>query len=357
MEIQRKEKSMAYQGWSDFRSDTVTRPTAEMRKAMSEAEVGDDVLGDDPTVIRLQELAAELMGKEAGLFVPSGTMGNTIALMVHGCRAKEVLVEEKCHIYNFECGNISHLAGAVPRPLPSDRGMIALADLESNFRGIGAAHLAPTAGICLENTHNYHGGAVIPIEYIESVAGFARSRDLFLHLDGARIFNAAAFLKIEARRIARPFDSVMFCLSKGLAAPVGSMLVGTREFIGEAHSVRKQLGGGMRQAGVLAAAGTIALQKMRLRLEDDHRRARRLSDGIAEIPGLAIRPADVQSNIVIFHVRSTAIDPVTLTQMMKENRVLALPFGIGRVRMVVHNDIDDADVDRAITCLKKTMSA
>ena len=357
MKVQRKEKNMSYQGWSDFRSDTVTRPTVEMRKAMAEAEVGDDVLGDDPTVIRLQELAAELLGKEAGLFVPSGTMGNTIALMVHECRAKEVLVEEKCHIYNFECGNISHLAGAVPRPLPSDRGMIAVADLESNFRGVGAAHLAPTAGICLENTHNYHGGAVMPIEYIEAVADFTRSRNLFLHLDGARIFNAAAFLKIDARRIAQPFDSVMLCLSKGLAAPVGSMLVGSREFIGKAHSVRKQLGGGMRQVGILAAAGMIALRQMRLRLEDDHRRARRLADAIAEIPGLAIRPTDVQSNIVIFRMLSTAINPVTLTQGMKENRVLALPFGTGRVRMVVHNDIDDVDIDRAIACLKKTMPA
>lgn len=348
---------MSYQGWADFRSDTVTRPTAEMRKAMAEAEVGDDVLGDDPTVIRLQELGAELMGKEAGLFVPSGTMGNTVALMVHGCRAKEVMVEEKCHIYNFECGNIAHLAGAVPRPLPSDRGMIALADLETNYKGIGAAHLVPTAGICLENTHNYHGGAVMPVEHIEAVAGFARSRNLFLHLDGARIFNAAACLGIDACRIARPFDSVMFCLSKGLAAPVGSMLVGSREFIGEAHSVRKQLGGGMRQAGILAAAGMIALQKMRLRLEDDHRRARRLAEAIAEIPGLVIRPADVQSNIVIFRMQSTAIDPVVLIGKMKENRVLALPFGSGRVRMVVHNDIDDADIDRAIACLRTATPA
>jgi threonine aldolase len=348
---------MSYQGWSDFRSDTVTRPTAEMRKAMAEAEVGDDVLGDDPTVIRLQELAAELTGKEAGLFIPSGTMGNTIALMVHGCRAKEVMVEEKCHIYNFECGNMSHLAGAVPRPLPSDRGMIALADLESNFKGIGAAHMAPTAGICLENSHNYHGGAVMPMEYMEAVAAFARSRHLFLHLDGARIFNAAAFLKVDVRRIAQPFDSVMFCLSKGLAAPVGSMLVGSRGFIDEAHSVRKQLGGGMRQVGILAAAGMIALQKMRLRLEDDHRRARRLADAIAEMPGLSIRPSDVQSNIVIFTVRSNAIDSNSLIRRMKEDRVLSLPFGTGRVRMVVHNDIDDADIERAITCLKKTMPA
>ena len=343
---------MSYQGWSDFRSDTVTRPTAEMRKAMVEAEVGDDVLGDDPTVIRLQELAAELTGKEAGLFVPSGTMGNTIALMVHDSRAKEVLLEEKCHIYNFECGNISHLAGAVPRPLPSDRGKIALADLENSYKSLGDAHRAPTAGICLENTHNYHGGAVMPMEYVETVASFARARGIFLHLDGARIFNAAAFLKIDALRIARPFDSVMFCLSKGLAAPVGSMLVGSSEFIREAHRARKGLGGGMRQVGVLAAAGMIALQTMRLRLEEDHRRAVRLAEAIAEIPGLSIRADEVQSNIVIFSTSAGTDAPTVLIRELKENRVLALPFGPGRVRMVVHNDIDDNDVNRAITCLR-----
>ncbi len=342
---------MSYQGWSDFRSDTVTRPTPAMRKAMAEAEVGDDVLGDDPTVIRLQELAAAAVGKEAALFVPSGTMGNTIALMVHGCRGREVMLEEKSHIYNYENGNISSLAGAVPRPLPSAAGRIDLLDLGAVYKGADDEHEVRSAGICLENTHNYHGGSILPPDYVAAVARFARGRNLFLHLDGARLFHAATALHLPVADLAQPFDSLMFCLSKGLCAPVGSILAGSRDFIREARHLRKALGGGMRQVGVLAAAGILALTEMSGRLAEDHRRARRLAERAAALPGLDIDPGAVQSNIVIFRVTRPEITAVELVRRLEKNRVLALPFGAGRVRMVTHHDIDDPDVDRAAAAL------
>ncbi len=348
---------MAYMGWSDFRSDTVTRPTPEMRRAMAEAEVGDDVLGDDPTVLKLQDLAAAILGKEAALFVPSGTMGNTMALLTHRCRGKQVLLEEHCHIYKYEAGNISNLAGALPKPLTSVRGRMAGEDLQAAANNPADLHLAAAAGVCLENSHNYHGGAVLPLEYIEEVGRWARSRQLFLHLDGARIFNAATRLKIQASAIARPCDSVMFCLSKGLAAPVGSLLLGRKEFIAEAKRERKRLGGGMRQAGVLAAAGIIALQTMSQRLEEDHARARRLAEGIAGISGLTIDPDEVETNIVIFQVAAARLSTAALCEKLKELHVLALPFGAGRVRLVTHNDIDDADVQKALQALEKTMKS
>jgi len=348
---------MSFQGFADFRSDTVTRPTPEMRRAMAEAEVGDDVLGDDPTVRRLEELAAGILAKEAALFVPSGTMGNTIALMVHNSRGKEVLLEEKCHIYRYESGNVASLAGALPHTLPSQRGQISLADLEASFKDDADAHEVATGGIALENTHNYHGGTTLPVDYLRQVGEFTRSRRLFLHLDGARMFNAATALKVDAAAIAQPCDSVMFCLSKGLAAPIGSLLVGSRDFIFRAHRVRKQLGGGMRQVGILAAAGIIALDTMRLRLEDDHQRARRLAAGLAAVKGLAIDPADVQTNIVIFRVVSKRIDPEQLVKQMAADKVLALPFGPGRVRLVTHNDIDDADVEKALRSISRIVSA
>jgi threonine aldolase len=348
---------MSYQGYADFRSDTVTRPTAEMRRAMAGAEVGDDVLGDDPTVRRLEETAARVVAKEAALFVPSGTMGNTIALLVHGCRGREVLLEEKSHIYLYECGNVASLAGALPRTFPSRRGLIPLTDLEGSLKDDADPHQAASAGIALENSHNYHGGAVLPVDYLQQAGELARRRRLFLHLDGARIFNAAAALGIDAAAIAAPCDSVMFCLSKGLAAPVGSLLAASGDFIARARRVRKQLGGGMRQAGILAAAGLIALERMRLRLDEDHRRARRLAAGLADLKGLAIEPADVQTNIVIFRVEARGIDARELVRQLAAAGVLALPFGPGRVRLVTHNDIDDADVERALQAVARIVAA
>jgi len=346
---------MSYQGWSDFRSDTVTRPTPAMRRAMAEAEVGDDVFGDDPTINRLQELAAGKLGKEAALFVPSGTMGNSICLKAHGSREKEIILEEKSHIFNFEAGNVAHLVQAIPRPLPSDRGQIAVEEIRRHICQ-GDDHAAATAGICLENTHNFHGGATLSQAYIQEVARLAKAHHLYLHLDGARIFNAATYLKVAASDVARPFDSLMFCLSKGLAAPVGSLVVGSREFIREAHRVRKYLGGGMRQAGILAAAGIIALEEMTGRLEEDHRRARRLAAAVSEFPGIRIDPATVQTNIVILTVDHPRLNEDEIVKRLEEERVLALTFGSGRIRLVTHNDIDDGDVDRAVSALLAAVS-
>ncbi len=347
---------MGYRGISDFRSDTVTRPTESMRRAMYEAEVGDDVLGDDPTVRRLEELAAEKIGKEAALFVPSGTMGNTVALKVAVPAGKEVLLEEKCHIYNFECGNISNIVGALPRPLPSQRGKIPLELLKANLHRNTRAHVPETAAVTLENTHNYWGGAVLEPEYIKQVGEFARREGLHFHIDGARIFNAAVALGVDARVLAEPAHSVMFCLSKGLSAPIGSILAGSREFIEEARKVRKQLGGGMRQVGVIAAAGIVALQEMVERLAEDHRRARRLADGLSQIRGIRINPEEVQTNIVIFELDQSVMKVEAFLAELGKRGVLALPFGPARVRMVTHKDIDDGDVERALRAAREILS-
>lgn len=339
---------MSYGGWSDFRSDTVTRPTAEMYAAMAAAELGDDVLGDDPSVRELEETAAELIGKEAALFVPSGTMGNTIALKVHDCRGREVMLEEKCHILLFEAGNIGNLIGAIPRALPSRKGRLNPADLAEAWKPAGNMHVAPSAGICLENSHNYHGGAVLSPADLQAVAAFAREKQLFLHLDGARVFNAACSLEVSAAEIAAPCDSIMFCLSKALSAPIGSILAGSRDFIAASRLARKQFGGALRQAGILAACGLVALKQMRARLSEDHARARRLASGLAEISGLKIDPAEVQTNIIIVELAAPGLDNSRVCAGLKKAGVLALPFGPGRVRMITHKDIDDADLERAL---------
>ncbi len=346
---------MSYKGISDFRSDTVTRPTEKMREAMYKAEVGDDVLGDDPTVIRLEELAAEKLGKESALFVPSGTMGNTIAIKVAIPQGTEVLLEEKSHIYNFECGNISRIVGALPRPIKSSRGKIPLESLEFNFHRGERAHIPDTAGITLEDTHNYWGGAVLEPEYLAQVSKFAKKKGIHFHLDGARIFNAAIALSVDAKELAKHADSVMFCLSKGLGAPIGSMLAGTKEFIESARLVRKFLGGGMRQAGVIAAAGIVAIQEMIDRLGDDHIRAKKLALGISEIEGIIIDPQEVQTDIVIFEVDPEKLSVEEFLEELGKRGVLALSFGPGRVRMVTHKDIDDKDVERAIKTVKEVM--
>ena len=344
---------MSYKGISDFRSDTVTRPTEKMRRAMYEAEVGDDVLGDDPTVIKLEELAAEKIGKEAALFVPSGTMGNTIAMKVAIPEGNEVLLEEKSHIYNFECGNISRIVGALPRPLKSVRGKIPIEELEANYHTGDRAHVPETTGVALENTHNYWGGAVLEPSYIEQVSKFAKTRGLHFHLDGARVFNAAIALGIDVKEITRYVDSVMFCLSKGLGAPVGSILAGSKEFIREARLVRKSLGGGMRQAGVIAAAGIVALEEMIDRLREDHRRAKTLAEALSGIDGIEINPEEVQTNIVIFMIKKMEVSD--FLEELKNRGVLALGFGPARVRMVTHKDIDDNDVEKAINAIKEIM--
>jgi threonine aldolase len=344
---------MSYKGIADFRSDTVTRPSEEMRQAMYNAEVGDDVFADDPTVNKLEELAAEKVGKEAAIFVPSGTMGNTIAMVLEVGEGKEVILEENCHILNFEAGNISRIAHAVPRAMPSDRGKIPLDLIEKNIHTTLRDHMPTTRAIALENTHNTWGGAVIGLDYIEKAAALSRKYDLFLHLDGARIFNAAAALQVDVKEISKHFDSLMFCLSKGLSAPVGSMLAGTKEFIKEARFVRKYLGGGMRQAGVIAAAGIVALEKMIHRLQDDHRRAKLLAEKIADLKELRVNPQEVETNMIMLTLNTMTAD-LFLKKLAAQN-VLALPFNTKTVRIVTHKDIDDNDIERAVKAIREAV--
>lgn len=342
---------MGHQGFSDFRSDTVTRPTQEMRQAMARAEVGDDVHGDDPTVNKLEMLAAEKIGKAAALFVPSGTMGNTIAMILAVGEGKVVIMEEKCHIFNFESGNVSRLARSLPRILPSDRGKISIDLLEANIPGKALReHIPETRAIALENTHNIWGGAVLDIGYMKRVHELAQAHHLHLHLDGARIFNAAVALGVHAKEISRHCDSVMFCLSKGLAAPIGSILAGSREFIKEARKVRKYLGGGMRQVGVIAAAGIISLEKMVDRLAEDHIRAKKLVDAISHINKIDVSPENTQTNFVMIKLKT--MNSSTFLKKCRRKKVLALPYTDRLVRFVTHKDIDDRDVDIAARAIR-----
>jgi threonine aldolase len=340
---------------SDFRSDTVTRPTPEMRRAMAEAEVGDDVLGDDPTVQRLEELAARTMGKEAGLFLPSGTMGNSVAVKAWTRELEEVIVEARSHIFNMESTHMTFISRVTPRPLASPRGAMDPGDIERNIRRAGV-YTPQSSLICLENTHNNWSGAVLPLDNMKAVRALADRHGLKVHLDGARIFNASTASGVPVTAYAAQADSVMFCLSKGLSAPVGSMLVGPREFIDYGRRIRKALGGGMRQVGVLAAAGLIALRDMPARLADDHRRAAALAEAIAGLPGIVLDPAEVETNIILFrfsHPR-LAIPDLLLELQNRGVRALAVPGG---VRLVTHKDVDDADVVRAAAAFKDILAA
>jgi threonine aldolase len=332
--------------YSDFRSDTVTRPTEKMRKAMADAVVGDDVLGDDPTVQKLEALAAEVMGKEAGLFCPSGTMGNSIAVKMWTNILEEVIVEEKSHIYNMESTHMTFISGVTPRPVRSERGAMDPKDILANIRKPNV-HTPRTSLICLENTHNNWGGAVLPLENFKAIRKIADDNGLKVHLDGARIFNASHASGVPVKDYAKCVDSVMFCLSKGLSAPVGSMLVADQERIDFGRRLRKALGGGMRQVGVLAAPGIIALTEMTARLKDDHARAKRLAQGIHGLPGISINPEAVQTNIIIFGFDHPAITVPAMLEKMKDMGILALAVS-GGIRMVTHKDVGDADIDRAI---------
>ena len=340
---------MSYKGISDFRSDTVTRPTDEMRRVMYEAEVGDDVFHDDPTVNKLEEVAAQRVGKEAALFVPTGTMGNTIAMILCSGGGKEVIMEERCHILNFEAGNIARLAHAIPRPLPSNKGEIPIHVIEANIHAALRDHMAQTTAIALENTHNTWGGAFLSLEYLEKVAALAEKYKLHLHLDGARVFNASVALKKDVKEITRHFHTLMFCLSKGLCAPVGSILAGPKSFIKEARIVRKYLGGGMRQVGIIAAAGLFALENMVERLEEDHTRAKKLAQGIAGLKNIEVSVEDTVTNFVM--IRLKTMNSETFLKKLAERDVWALPFDSSLVRMVTHNDIDDNDIERAIKAI------
>ncbi len=328
----------------DLRSDTVTRPTPAMRKAMAGAEVGDDVYREDPTVRRLEEKAAEILGKEAGLFVPTGSMGNGVAVAVHARRGEEVILDADCHIMNYEMGAISSFAGAMPHPVHGERGFPAPEQVESAIRP-PIYYCCRTTLLCLENTHNMQGGGIYPRERFRAVTDLARRRGLKVHLDGARIFNASVASGVPAASLAEGTDSVMFCLSKGLCAPVGSMLVGTRAFIEEAVSMRKRMGGGMRQAGILAAAGLVALDTMVGRLAEDHSHARLLSERLAEIPGIEIDPSGVETNIVIFRTRKVAA--ASLADRLRAAGVLCLAISADKIRMVTHHDVSRDQVLRA----------
>ena len=339
----------------DLRSDTVTLPTDEMREAACDADLGDDVFGEDPTVNRLQAFAAELTGKEAALFVSSGTMGNLICVLTHCQRGEEVILGDKSHMFINECGSMSAVGGVHPHTVRNeDDGTMALGAIESAIRGVND-HWPRTRLICLENTHNRCYGAALTPEYMASVAALARSRGLVVHLDGARIFNAAVALGVDVKEFTGHVDSLSFCLSKGLAAPGGSLVCGTREFIAEARRNRKMLGGGMRQAGMIAAPGIVALEKMIGRLAEDHANARRLVDGIAAIPGLSTDVERVHTNIVYFDVKTDKITAEQLKERLEAKGIKALTTGPSRFRMLTHYGIEAADIDRAVAVTGEIM--
>lgn len=338
----------------DLRSDTVTLPSPAMRTAMARAELGDDVYGEDPTVNRLEALAAEKVGKPAALFVPSGTMGNLCALLAHCGRGDEVIVGDKTHIYNYEAGGASALGGIAYHVLPNQPdGTIALEQLHVATRP-DDPHAASTRLICLENTHNSCGGVALPPAYMAAVNDLARAQGLATHLDGARLFNAAVALGVDVRELTRHVDSVQFCLSKGLAAPVGSMLCGDEAFIRRARRARKILGGGMRQAGVIAAAGIVALETMIERLAEDHANARMLAEGLAGFARIAIDLERVQTDIVIFELRDGSSTAGFLAAL-RERGVLMGGMGAGRIRAVTHYGIDAGDIEETLDAVAKVL--
>ncbi len=346
----------------DLRSDTVTRPTVGMRAAMAEATVGDDVFGDDPTVHALEARVAGILGKEAGIFVPSGVMANQIAVRLHARPGEEALVHAGCHIYNYEGGAAAALSGVTLRPLNSADGSLNPAEVLANVHGSADPHLAVTRLIAFENTHNACGGTVVPQANILAVAAVARAHSLALHLDGARLMNASVASGVTPADLAAPFDTISLCLSKGLGAPVGSVLVGSKEAMARARRVRKLFGGGMRQAGILAAAGLYALDHHVVRLYEDHRRAWRLAGAIAAIPGLICNLDAVQTNLVFFDIApdhprmAVPMEArVKLIEELRERGVL-LAGGPYRLRAVTHLDVDDAGVDRAIEVLRALMA-
>ncbi|MBT8370139.1 MAG: low-specificity L-threonine aldolase [Deltaproteobacteria bacterium] len=329
----------------DLRSDTMTRPTPAMRKAMAEAEVGDDVFGEDPTINKLEEMAADRMGKEAAMFVASGTMGNLVSQMAHCGRGDEIILGNFAHTFFFEQGGTAAVGGIHPRTVPNQPdGSLALSEIEGAIRADNI-HFPRTRLIVLENTHNLCGGHPLDTEYMQAVGDIARRHKLKIHVDGARIFNAAAALDVPVDKLAADADSVSFCLSKGLAAPVGSVVCGRREFIAQARRVRKVLGGGMRQAGVLAAAGVVALSEMVDRLTDDHVTAHRLAEGLAQMPGLAIDPGLIKTNIVYFEVKREDITAQELVTRLDEGGARTLPVGPERLRAVTHYHITPDDID------------
>lgn len=346
----------------DLRSDTVTLPSPAMREAMYRAVVGDDVYGEDPTINRLQELAAERTGKEAALFVPTGTMGNATAVLAHAGRGEAVMVGNQSHIYHYEVGGASTLGGSPMYVIPTDaNGMLDLYKIETGISDGSDEHAAPTALLCIENTHNRCGGTVLNLEQLEALTSLAHAHGITVHMDGARIFNAATALGVPVSTLAQQVDSMMFCLSKGLSAPVGSIVVGSREFIHKAHRMRKLLGGGMRQAGIIAAAGIVALEQMVERLAEDHEHCKQLAYGLADYPQIEIDVERVVTNIVNFAVLNTQQQRLTHEETMQfltkaqEHGVLMGTIGEGTIRAVTHYGLDAQDIQTALTGIRRAL--
>jgi threonine aldolase len=338
----------------DLRSDTVTKPTEAMRQAMANAEVGDDVYGEDPTVNRLEELAADLLGKEAALFVTSGTQGNQVAILTHSRSGEEIILEAESHIFYYEAAAASAFAGVQTRTLAGVRGAMDPKAVEQAVRGVNI-HLPRTALICLENTHNRAGGSILPLDHMQAIHEVAQQKQVPIHLDGARLFNAAVGLNADLREFTQYVDTVQVCLSKGLGAPAGSILAGPKSFIDTARQWRKRLGGGMRQAGVLAAPGILALTEMIDRLAEDHVNAKRLAMALAEIRGLAIDPNSVDTNIVIVDVSGTGKSSYEILDLLKQEGILAVDFGDTLVRFVTHNDVSSTDIEEAIVRIHRVI--
>ena len=332
----------------DLRSDTVTRPTPAMRRAMASAEVGDDVYGEDPTVNRLEERSAELLEREAGLLVPSGTMGNQVAIHLHTTPGTEVVAEAGSHVFNFEMGAMAALSGALPRAIETTDGILDPGQVEASIQP-RAGYRTPTSLVVLENSHNLAGGRITPPQRMAELIAVARKHSLPVHLDGARIHNSAAALGLSAAELSAGCDTVMFCLSKGLGAPVGSILVGDDDTIVEARRVRKMFGGGMRQAGIIAAAGLVAFDEIMPLLAEDNRRAHDLAVGLADIPGVVLEPDMVETNIVFFSLAEDwPMDAGTLAARLADHGLLCHPLGGDSIRMVTHYHISDEDVSRAV---------
>ena len=340
----------------DLRSDTVTKPSPDMRRAMAEAVVGDDVFMEDPTLNTLQARAAEIFGREAGLFVPSGSMGNLTCVLAQTRPGQEVICETNGHVYNYEMGAMSAVAGVLPRVVQGEDGLLSW-DLISKVIRPKVYYRPQTALICLENTVNMAGGTVLPTATASDICDRAHDSGIHVHLDGARVFNAATYLREPVAVMTKKFDSVQFCFSKGLGAPVGSMIVGTRDFIERCRSIRKMLGGGMRQAGVLAAAALLALENGPKRLQDDHDNARVLAERLAQLPGITLNPSKVQTNIVIFSVKASGMSSAEFLQRLSGLQVLAVPVDAERIRMVTHLDVTRSDIEAAAGAVRSVMAS
>ncbi|MGI8782921.1 MAG: threonine aldolase family protein [Acidobacteriota bacterium] len=336
--------------WIDLRSDTVTQPTAAMRRAMAQAEVGDDVYGEDPTANRLQEEAADLFGKEAALFVPTGTMGNQIALKLHTTAGQEAILEEKCHIYNYELAAMAVFSAVLPRPVRGQKGILSWDQIESAIQP-PQYYRSQTGVICLENTHNMAGGTLYTLEHTRRICKAARRRRLPVHLDGARLFNAAVALETSVRNLSTGVDTVMVTLSKGLCAPVGSLLLGSRAHIEEGRVLRKRMGGGMGQVGVLAAAARIALLEMPARLAEDHANARALAGGLQEFPDIAVAP-EVPTNILIVELRRQDISAQQVADGLRQRGVLMGAISPREIRLVTHNDFGRKDIPKVLSAFR-----